>query len=126
MPARPFDPVRILGCSADEALALFHGRPVTPGEAEAIAEQSYPWRRHVHDPDSYWVTIAQAAEILGLTGQQVRRMLARGRLPFVQHASGVRLMRREQIEALKGRFTTAGGLPVPVPRAMRSSRARSQ
>lgn len=97
------DPARILGCSREQALQLFRGRPVTPGEAEAIAEQAYPWRRHLHDPTSYWVTTSQAAEILGLAPAQVRRLLDRNRLPHVVHASGARLMRREQIEALARR-----------------------
>jgi hypothetical protein len=38
-----FDPVHVLGCSPEKAQRLFHGRPVTPGEAEAIAERSYPY-----------------------------------------------------------------------------------
>lgn len=95
-----FDPVEVLGCSGAEAKALFHGRPVTPGEAEAIAEKSYPWRRHLHDPSSYWVTTSDAARLLHLSPRQVKRLLAQGRLPHVVHDSGVRLMRRSQIEAL--------------------------
>jgi hypothetical protein len=98
--ARQLDPVHILGCSREEAVELFHGRPVTPGEAEAIAERSYPWRRHLHDPQSYWVTTAEAARILDLTPRQVKRLLERGQLQHVRHASGVRLMRRAHIVAL--------------------------
>lgn len=95
----PFDPVHILGCSREEARALFHGRAVTPGEAEAIAEKAYPWRRHLRDPGSYWHTHSQAARVLRMSPQQVKRLLDQGRLPHVVHASGVRLMRRRQIEA---------------------------
>jgi excisionase family DNA binding protein len=95
-----FDPVHVLGCSPEKARRLFHGRPVTPGEAEAIAERSYQWRSHLHDPESYWVTTSQAAQILGIPSRQVRRLLDHHRLPFVRHASGARLMRRHQIEAL--------------------------
>ena len=95
-----FDPAHVLGCSRERALQLFHSRPVTPGEAEAIAAGCYPWRRHLDDPDSYWVTSGGAARILGLSVSQVRRLLDHHRLPVVHHASGVRLMRRTQIETL--------------------------
>ena len=97
---RSFDPTHVLGCSRERALHLFHARPVTPGEAEAIAETCYPWRRHLHDPHSYWVTSGEAARILGLSVSQIKRLLDRHRLPAVRHASGVRLMRRTQIEML--------------------------
>lgn len=99
-PVRQLDPVHILGCSREEALELFHGRSVTPGEAEAIAEKAYRWRRHLHDPKSYWITTAEAARILELTPRQVRRLLDRGQLPYVRHASRTRLMRRAHIVAL--------------------------
>jgi excisionase family DNA binding protein len=101
-PARQLDPIHILGCSREEAVELFHGRPVTPGEAEAIAERSYRWRRHLDDPKSYWITTAEAARILGLTPRQVKRLLDCGQLQHVRHGSGVRLMRRAHIVALAG------------------------
>jgi hypothetical protein len=90
----PFDPVHVLGCGREQARALFHGRAVTPGEAEAIAEKAYPWRRHLHDSASYWITTSGAARVLHMSPQQVRRLLDQGRLPHVVHDSGVRLMRR--------------------------------
>jgi len=98
--ARRFDPTHVLGCSREEAVELFHGRPVTPGEAEAIAERSYRWRRHLRDPHSYWITTSEAARILMLTPGQVTRLLDRGRLQHVRHVSRVRLMRRAHIVAL--------------------------
>ena len=100
VPAQQLDPIHILGCSREEAVELFRGRPVTPGEAEAIAERSYNWRRHLHDPQSYWITTAEAARILALTPRQVKRLLDRGQLRHVRHASRVRLMRRAHIVAL--------------------------
>ena len=99
-PIIEFDPAHVLGCSREQALQLFRGRRVTPGEAEAIAERSYPWRRHLHDPDSYWVTTSETARILHLAPPQVKRLLDRGRLPHIRHVSRVRLMRRAQIVAL--------------------------
>ena len=96
------DPVHILGCSREEAVELFHGRPVTPGEAEAIAERAYRWRRHLHDPESYWITAAAAARILKMTPRQVKRLLDLDQIQHVRHASRVRLMRRAHIVALAG------------------------
>ncbi len=96
--SRRFDPAHVLGCSREQALRLFRGRPVTPGEAEAIAAREYPWRRHLHDADSYWITTGETARILQLTPSQVKRLLERGELPHVRHVSRVRLMRRAQIE----------------------------
>lgn len=100
--ARQLDPMHILGCSHAEAVELFHGRPVTPGEAEAIAKGSYRWRRHLHDPESYWITTAAAARILKMTPRQVTWLLDRGQLQHVRHESRVRLMRRAHIVALAG------------------------
>jgi hypothetical protein len=99
-PSQRFDPTHILGCSREQALELFHGRPVTPGEAEAIAETSYRWRRHLHDPGSYWITTSETARLLHLSPPQVKRLLDRGQLRHVRHISRVRLMRRTQIVAL--------------------------
>jgi hypothetical protein len=93
-----FDPANILGCSGDEAARLLQGRRVTPGEVEALAVYYYDWRRHSRDPQSYWVTVNQAARILHLSPGVVEWMLSERRLPHVLHASGVRLMRRHEIE----------------------------
>lgn len=78
------------------------GHVVTPGEVESVALGSYRWRAHLRDPDSYWVTVSQAADILGVPVAELRRMLAQRRLPFFTHASGVRLMRRQQIQEIAG------------------------
>jgi hypothetical protein len=102
-PSRRFDPTHILGCSREQALQLFRGRPVPPGEAEAIAAKAYAWRRHLHDADSYWITTGETARILHLAPPQVKRLLDRGQLPHVRHISRVRLMRRAQIEAIAAR-----------------------
>ena len=94
------DLVTILGCTPEEAARLLRGRPVTPGEVEAAARIHYDWRRHLHDPDSYWLTISQASRILGMRPKAVRKLLDAHRLPHIVHASGVRLMRRHEIEAI--------------------------
>lgn len=94
------DLVTILGCTPEEASRLLRGRPVTPGEVEAAARVHYDWRRHIHDPESYWVTISQASRLLGMRPKMVRKLLDSHRLPHITHASGVRLMRRHEIEAI--------------------------
>jgi hypothetical protein len=103
MSTHVFDPTLVLGCTRLEAAALLHGRRVTPGEVEAVALTSYQWWRHLRDPGSYWVTTAQAARLLRLSPGMVRRMLDADRLPHVVHASGVRLMRRHEVEQLAER-----------------------
>ncbi len=95
-----FDPARVLGCSPEQARRLMRGHVVTPGEVESVALASYPWRAHLHDSDSYWVTVGQAADILGVSSAELRRLLAQRRLPYFTHRSGVRLMRRQQIEEI--------------------------
>lgn len=97
------DLVAILGCGPEEAARILRGRPVTPGEVEAAAQIHYDWRRHLDDPDSYWVTITQASHILGLRPKAVRKLLDAGRLPCITHISGVRLMRRHEITSIADR-----------------------
>ena len=75
-----FDPVRVLGCSEDEAAELLRGRRITPGEVETVALSSYQWWRHLRDPRSYWVTTSQAARLLHLAPSVVRRMLDQDRV----------------------------------------------
>jgi hypothetical protein len=99
-----FDPVRVLGCSRQQAEQLMRGRFITPGEVEAVAMRAYPWWRHVHDGESYWLTVSQASVILGAAPHRVRRLLEQNRLPHVVHESGVRLMRREDIESIAHRI----------------------
>jgi excisionase family DNA binding protein len=97
-----FDPTLVLGCTKLEAAALLHGRRVTPGEVETVALTTYQWWRHLRDPRSYWLTVGQAARLLRVSTGTVRTLLDSGRLPYVMHASGVRLMRRHEIEELAG------------------------
>ena len=46
------------------------------------------------------MTITQASRILGLRPKAVRKLLDADRLPYITHATGVRLMRRHEIEAI--------------------------
>ena len=65
---------------------------------EAAAAEVYRWRRHLNDSNSYWVTDEPAARILNVALDQVEPVLAGERLPYVDHADGVRMYRREQVE----------------------------
>ncbi len=96
-----FDAAHILGCSPQEAKApLGQRRQLTLEKIETVALEHYPWRRHTHDPESYWVTVGQAAEILGVSTQRVKQLLAKNFLPYSVHKTGARLMRREQLETV--------------------------
>jgi len=95
-----FDAAHILGCSPGEAKALLaRRRPLTLEEVEALALEHYSWRRHTHDPESYWVTVSQAAEILGVSIQRTKQV-DKDFLPYATHKSGARLMRRQQLETV--------------------------
>ena len=93
----PAEAARILGCGTDEVPGLLDGQTATRERVEALALQHYRWRRHVDDPDSYWVTLKQASAILGVPTQRMKQMLESGEVPYVVHRDGVRLMRREQL-----------------------------
>lgn len=103
MPVATFDPAKILGCTLEEARGLLRGRPVTPGEVEGVALQHYNWRAHLHDASSYWVTPSQAAQLLACSTRELSHLLGQHRLPYYLHRSGVRLMRRQDIEAFAAR-----------------------
>ena len=96
-----FDAAHILGCSPRQAQALLaRRRPLTLARVEALALEHYSWRRHTHDPESYWVTVSQAAEILGVSIQRTKELLDKDFLPYLTHKSGARLMRRQQLETV--------------------------
>jgi hypothetical protein len=86
---RPVDPIshaeaaRILGCSVRTvARHIWSSRLTSHGthpslsrvEVEALACQVYRWRRTLHDPDSYWVTGARAAELLGISPSRLDQL----------------------------------------------------
>jgi hypothetical protein len=103
-----FDPAWMLGCSLEEARRLMRGRVITPGEVEGVALEHYAWREHLEDPHSYWMTVPQAAAVLGLAEDELLEELDSRRIAFVTHRSGVRLMRRPQIERVARRRVTSG------------------
>ena len=94
-----FDAAHVLGTTPQEAKQLLGDLVITLDGAEALALEHYPWRAHVDDPDSYWVTVKQAAAVLGVSVPRVRQLLDAELVPHVTKTSGggVRLMRREQL-----------------------------
>lgn len=79
---------------------MLDGRTATREVVEELAVEHYRWRAHVNDPDSYWVTLKQAAAILDVPAPRMKEYLADDRVPYVVHRDGVRLMRREQLETM--------------------------
>ena len=105
------DAAKILGCTEDTVRRLvvaerLHGGPLDMGQAvsrtevEALAVELYPWRRHVHDTASYWVTGGQAADLLGITVGRLDQLSDAHRIPFVRHEDRTRLYRRRELELL--------------------------
>jgi hypothetical protein len=72
-------------------------RSMSRAEVEAMAAELYPWRRHVHDMRSYWVTGAQAADLLGITVGRLDQLSDSHQIPFVRHEDRTRLYRRSQL-----------------------------
>src|SRR6187397_62269 len=99
---RPVDAVtldeaaRILGCSRSTVRRLIlGGRLISHGDryqhrtrsradVEALAAQVYPWLRHVHEPDTYWVVGNDAAAILGVTRARLTVLANLDRVPFMR------------------------------------------
>ena len=50
--------------------------------------------------DSYWVTVRQAAAILGVNRSRVGQLVEAERIPFETTPSGRRLFRRQQLEVI--------------------------
>lgn len=112
---RPVDPVtlaeaaRILGFSKSSARRYVlagrlasHGsryehRTLSRAEVEALACEVWNWRRHVDNPDAYWLAGQQAASLLGVSRQRLGKLGDKGFVPYVRGSDGVRLYRREQL-----------------------------
>ncbi len=63
----------------------------------------YPWRRHLDDESSYWLTGARAAAILGISRQRLDQLARANQVPSVRHRDWIRLYRRAQIEVMARR-----------------------
>jgi hypothetical protein len=109
----------ILGCSMETVrrhvaagwlgdIPYGNGRAMSRSEVEALASQLYPWRRHVHDERSYWVTGQQAADMLGITVGRLDQLSDAHHIPFVRHEDRTRLYRRRELELLPLRDRRSG------------------
>lgn len=95
-----FEAAGIIGCHPQDVAELLDGRLATLETVETIALDRYRWKAHVDDADSYWVTVKQASDILGVSIQRVKQYLDNEQVPYVLHRNGVRLMRRAQLETV--------------------------
>jgi excisionase family DNA binding protein len=103
---RPVDPVTlaeaaaVLGCSVSSVRRHVAAGRLRPGrrrykhralsraDVEALAAAVYDWRRHVDDPDSYWLTGQRAADVYGVNRARLSELSRADRLPFVVHRDG--------------------------------------
>jgi excisionase family DNA binding protein len=117
---RPLDPVSIsqaawiLGCSRSTVQRMINdgrlpaGEPYSRGrlsraDVERVSSMVYPWRRHLHDPWSYWVTGQDAADLLGIGAPRLEQLAGADRIPSVMHRDGTRMYRRTQLQRLTRR-----------------------
>jgi hypothetical protein len=76
------------------------GQAATFEHVEQLTLERYRGKAPVDDADSYWVTIKQASDILGVSIQRVKQYLDNGQAPYVLHRNGTPLMRREHLETV--------------------------
>jgi excisionase family DNA binding protein len=76
-------------------------------DVETYAAAHFMPRRY-RRPDSYFVTIAGAAELLGISRPRVIQLGDRGFLPYLVACNGWRLYRRQQIEVVANSRTARG------------------
>lgn len=90
----------ILGMLAWQAERILGPAPYELEAVERAALEHYQPSAHRADRFSYWLTSGTAAELMGVSPARVKRMVAADRLPFVTHRSGLRLLRRHQVEVI--------------------------
>ena len=88
----------VLGCPPKQARRILEDQPATPVHVEQLALDRYHWKAHVDDPRSHGSLSSRLARILHLSRQRVKQLLEADRLPYEVGRSGVRLMRRRQLE----------------------------
>ena len=101
----------ILGCSRSTVQRMMrdgrlpagdpyiHGR-LSRADVEKVSSMVYPWRRHLHDQWSYWVTGQDAADLLGIGQKRLERLALSKQVPYVRHRDGTRLYRRNQLMSM--------------------------
>jgi hypothetical protein len=90
----------ILGMLAWQAEKILGAGPYELEVVEDAALEHYQPSAHRADRFSYWLTSGTAAELMGVSPARVKRMVTADRLPYVTHRSGLRLLRRHQVEVI--------------------------
>lgn len=90
----------ILGMLAWQAEKILGAGPYELEAVERAALEHYQPSAHRVDRFSYWLTSGAAAELMGVSPARVKRMVTADRLPYVMHRSGLRLLRRHQVEVI--------------------------
>lgn len=101
----------ILGCSKSAArrrilaagissAGRYQHRSLSREAVEGLALTIYRWRDHIHEPESYWITGQRAADVLGVNVSRLNALVAKDRLPYVEHNDGTRMYRRLQLEVV--------------------------
>lgn len=94
------DAAHILGMLAWQAERILGFGPYDLEAVEKAALEHYQPSAHRADRFSYWLTSGTAAELMGVSPARVKRMVTADRLPYVTHRSGLRLLRRHQVEVI--------------------------
>jgi excisionase family DNA binding protein len=92
---------RLIAAGRLPAGRRYQHRTLDRADVEALAAGLYPWWRHTHDPDPYWVTGQRAARVLGVTRARLGQLARADLLPYVGHQDGTRLYRRHQLVVLR-------------------------
>lgn len=90
----------ILGMLAWQAERILGAGPFELEAVESAALEHYQPSAHRADRFSYWLTSGAAAELMGVSPARVKRLVSADRLPYVTHRSGLRLLRRHQVEVI--------------------------
>lgn len=90
----------ILGMLPWQAELILGPGPYELEAVETAALEHYQPSAHRSDRFSYWLTSGAAAELMGVSPARVKRMVTADRLPYVTHRSGLRLLRRHQVEVI--------------------------
>jgi hypothetical protein len=90
----------ILGMLAWQAERILGPGPYELEAVEISALDHYQPSAHRADRFSYWLTSSTAAELMGVSPARVKRMVSADRLPYMTHHSGLRLLRRHQVEVI--------------------------
>ena len=71
---------------------------ISRADVEALATEVYGWRSHQNEPNSYWLTGANAATALGVSRARLVQLSDRRAIEFKVHQDGTHMYRRTQLE----------------------------